>query len=46
VVLKGLQEGEVVLLNEPADTKGMKLIPLKWSCLLINIGFKTICALL
>jgi RND family efflux transporter MFP subunit len=29
VVLKGLQEGEVVLLNEPADAKGMKLIPLK-----------------
>jgi len=29
VVLKGLQEGEVVLLNEPADAKDMKLIPLK-----------------
>jgi hypothetical protein len=29
VVLKGLKEGEVVLLNEPADAKDMKLIPLK-----------------
>jgi RND family efflux transporter MFP subunit len=29
VVLKGLKEGEVVLLNEPASAKSMKLIPLE-----------------